>query len=222
MNFKAVIFDLDGTLLDTIDDLADSMNKVLGRLGMPIHGIPEYKIFVGDGMRKLVTRALPAALARGPDSGAVIDKTLGMMKKEYNRRCFIKTRPYEGMPAALRTLHDSGIKLAVLSNKPDAFTSKTVNRLLPGKLFSIILGQKDGGALKPDPAGALEISSGLGISPGEILYLGDTSTDMATAIAAGMFPAGALWGFRTREELSGSGAAVLFNSPSELPDYLGL
>ena len=219
MNFKAVIFDLDGTLLDTLDDLADSMNIVLGRLGFPSHERAEYKIFVGDGMRKLVIRALPAQ--QDPGTGNLIDKALGMMKKEYNRRCFLKTRPYEGMAGTLKKLYSGGIKLAILSNKPEAFTRKTVRRLLPRNYFSIVTGQKEGFPLKPDPAGALEISSRLIIPPREILYLGDTSTDIITAKAAGMLPAGALWGFRTREELAGSGAAVLFQSPMELPEYLG-
>ena len=145
-----------------------------------------------------------------------------MMKKEYNRRCFIKTRPYAGTIEALGRLHSGNMKLAILSNKPDAFLRKTVKRLLPPGYFSFILGQKEGFPLKPDPACALEISYRLDIPPGEILYLGDTSTDIVTAKLAGMFPAGALWGFRTREELEESGAAVLFRSPSELPDYLGL
>ena len=170
MDFKAVIFDLDGTLLDTLDDLADSMNIVLGRLGFPVNETAEYKVFVGDGLRKLVIRALPGS--SGAD--APIDKALGMMKKEYDRRCFLKTRPYEGMVGALKKLYSGGVKLAVLSNKPDAFTRKTVKRLLPRKYFSIVLGQKEGFPLKPDPAGALEISSRLAISPREILYLGDT------------------------------------------------
>ncbi len=214
MKFQVVIFDLDGTLLDTIEDLSDSMNLVLEKLGHPGHSISLYKNFVGNGIRNLVIRSLPQ-----PSDEALIGRALKMMQREYRRRCFMKTVPYKGIPEVLKTLVSRGVKLAVLSNKPDPLTRKMVNKLLPGKYFEIVMGEKSGVPLKPDPSGACAISAGLKIDPSGILYLGDSSVDILTAKAAGMYPAGALWGFRSREELEKNGALALFKDPYELLQF---
>lgn len=211
-NFRAVIFDLDGTLLDTLEDLADSMNNVLAQMGLPGHDLERYKFFVGDGVEMLVRRALPVTHR----DDATVARSVSAMRQEYGRRWALKTRPYEGVPELLDGLRERGLKTAILSNKPDDFAKMTVERLLPHGRFDLVLGERPGTARKPDPAGALEVAERLGLPPEAFLYVGDTGTDMRTAVAASMFPVGALWGFRPASELVASGAKVLIHEPSEL------
>lgn len=216
MKYKAVVFDLDGTLLDTLDDLADSMNSALESRGLPTHSTKEYKYFVGDGVEKLVERTLPKDL-RTPDT---IQELLLINREEYSRRWDNKTKPYDGIPELLDKLLALRVKTAVLSNKPHEFTVLTVEKLLPGQSFDIVLGVKPGALPKPDPAGATELCKDLGIAPEEILYLGDTNTDMLTANAAGMYAVGALWGFRDAAELLEAGAKTLIAHPTDLLELL--
>jgi phosphoglycolate phosphatase len=216
MKFKAVLFDLDGTLLDTIDDLADSMNSVLEKHGFPKHGIDKYKYFVGDGMDVLVRRALPVFLK----DESVIAGCIVAMKEEYSFRWADKTRPYDGIPELLDALSASGVRLSILSNKPHEPTGIVVSRMLADWKFEIVAGVREGVPRKPDPAAAISIAESLGIAPGEFLYLGDTNTDMKTAVAAGMFPAGALWGFRTAGELIEAGARILVSHPADLLGFV--
>lgn len=215
-NHEAVIFDLDGTLLDTLEDLADSMNSVLGRHGFPVHDVQAYKYFVGEGMELLVRRALPQDRC----DQAMVARCHAEMREEYGRRWADKTRPYEGIPELLDGVRARGVSMAVLSNKPDDFTRLTVSRLLPGWRFERVLGLRPSSPRKPDPWGALLITREIGIPPEEFLYLGDTGTDMETARAAGMLPVGALWGFRTAGELLSNGAAKLISHPLELLELL--
>ncbi len=216
MKFKAVLFDLDGTLLDTIDDLADSMNSVLERYGFPKHGVDEYKYFVGDGMDILVRRALPEPCK----DEALIAGCVAAMKEEYSYRWAEKTRPYDGIPALLDAFSSSGIRLSILSNKPHEPTGIVVSRMLADWKFEEVVGVRDGIPRKPDPTAALSIAESLGIAPDEFLYLGDTNTDMKTAVAAGMFPAGAVWGFRTAGELIEAGARILVMHPADLLNFI--
>jgi phosphoglycolate phosphatase len=212
MNYRAVLFDLDGTLLDTIHDLAASMNHVLRDLGLPEHQLEAYKSFVGDGVEMLVRRALPF----GHRDEETVHRGVGAMRDEYGRRWGERTRPYDGIPALLDALTARHVKMAILSNKPDDLTKTTVSALLSEWRFEPVLGERPFVPKKPDPAGALEISARLEIPPAEFLYVGDTNTDMQTANAACMFPVGALWGFRTAEELFGSGAKALIEKPLDL------
>ena len=205
MRFKAVIFDLDGTLLNTLEDLADSMNCVLKRNRLPEHNLAAYRYFVGDGIEMLVRRALPFEVASEND----FQRFVREMKSEYASRWLLKTRPYPGVPEMLAAFAAAGIAMAVLSNKPDDASNEIVKSLLPNIDFRIVLGATPERPKKPDPSAALEIASRLGISPEDFLFMGDTSIDMQTACAAGMFPVGALWGFRPAEELIASGAKVL-------------
>lgn len=205
MRFKAVIFDLDGTLLNTLEDLADSMNCVLERNRLPEHNLAAYRYFVGDGIEMLVRRALPFEVASEND----FQRFVREMKSEYASRWLLKTRPYPGVPEMLAAFAAAGIAMAVLSNKPDDASNEIVKSLLPNIDFRIVLGATPERPKKPDPSAALEIASRLGISPEDFLFMGDTSIDMQTACAAGMFPVGALWGFRPAEELIASGAKVL-------------
>ena len=210
--YKAVLFDLDGTLLNTLEDLADATNAALAELGLPGHPLEAYKQFVGDGMENLVRRAMrqerldDALLARG----------IELTRHEYAGRWAEKARPYPGIPDLLDGLSRRGIPMAVFSNKPDEFTRLCVTRLLPGWHFAVVQGATPDLPLKPDPHGAWAVADRMGVAPGEILYLGDTNTDMQTAVAAGMFPVGALWGFRTADELLAAGAAALAASPAEV------
>jgi phosphoglycolate phosphatase len=212
MRYKAVLFDLDGTLLDTLDDLATAANRVLAAQSLPVHPVAAYRSFVGDGVRVLVERILPPALR----SAQKIDETVTAFIEEYGRNWHVRTVPYPGIAAMLDQLIALGLRLTILSNKPDAFTRLCVERLLPQWRFDPLLGQRPGVPKKPDPAGALEIATLLGLEPAEILYVGDSSVDMRTARSAGMDGVGVLWGFRDAEELQAAGAWRLIAQPLDL------
>jgi phosphoglycolate phosphatase len=216
IKFKAVLFDLDGTLLDTLGDLANSMNSVLARLGYPQHPINSYRYFVGDGMRKLAERVLPESDRVSQN----IDLCYQGMRVEYAKRWAQTTRPYDGIPQLLAELDKRGIKKVVLSNKPDDMTKLTIEKLLPDFKFDIVQGVSDKIGPKPDPTGACAISKELGLSPSEFLYLGDTNTDMQTAKNVGMYPVGAAWGFRDADELKASGAKAIVQNPIDVISLL--
>jgi phosphoglycolate phosphatase len=214
---SAVMFDADGTLLDTIQDLADSMNETLGHFGFPTHETERYKYFVGDGMENLVKRAVPASVRSDPGTVA---GCLQMMRDIYDLNWNNKTRPYPGIPDMLDALSERGITLVILSNKPDQFMQKIIGEMLPAWRFAVVMGERPPIPRKPDPSSALEICSRLSLQPEDFLYLGDTATDMLTANAAGMYAVGALWGFRTEEELLAAGARRVIRRPIELLDLL--
>jgi phosphoglycolate phosphatase len=212
MRFSAALFDLDGTLLDTLDDLANSMNAVLERAGFGVHPTAAYKVFVGEGLRNLIERALP----EGSRDEATVASTMAAMRAEYGGRWAEKTRPYDGVEAMLKRLSGMGVRMAILSNKPDDFTKLCVAKLLSGHAFEIVMGAREGVPPKPDPVGAIEVASRMGVAPDKFLYLGDTNTDMQTARAAGMFAVGALWGFRDESELREAGAHEIVANPGEV------
>ena len=216
MTYQAVLFDLDGTLLDTLDDLADSVNVTLESLGFPTHPVDAYRYFVGDGAEKMVRRALPETHREPEAVGAAV----AQVRAEYGRRWAAKTRPYEGVPELLNALRERGVLMTILSNKPDDFTKLVVSKLLPERDFAVVLGARDAVALKPSPKAALEIADRLAIPPAQFLYVGDTDTDMKTATAAGMYAVGALWGFREGDELLAGGASVLIERPLDLLRYV--
>jgi phosphoglycolate phosphatase len=216
--FKAVVFDLDGTLLDTLDDLADCMNAALRELGLKDHpDVSHHKYFVGDGVRNYILRVLPEDKRADEELIARLSATY---RRNYAAGWKVKTRPYDGVPQTLAELRRRGLRLAVLSNKPDEFSKATVAAFFEPGLFELVVGAGDDMPLKPDPAAALEIARRMGLAPADFLYVGDTATDMKTAVAAGMFPVGAMWGFRPAEELKGSGARVLIKRPGELSRYV--
>ena len=210
--YSAVIFDLDGTLLDTLEDLGDAVNRVLKQFGFPEHPVDAYRYFVGEGSAVLVERALPESVRHSDIYREVFDAFLA----DYNQSWKVKTRVYDGVPEMLDRLTDVGVSMSVLSNKPHPFTVECVRELLSKWRFISVLGLRPEVPRKPDPAGALETAQLLGVAPERILYLGDSGTDMKTAVAAGMFPVGALWGFRTRDELLANGAAAVIPHPTEL------
>lgn len=213
MPLQAVLFDLDGTLIDSLLDLANATNRTLAKYGFPAHPVEAYKIFVGDGVRKLVTRALPAE--RRQDE-ALLGRCLQTYAEDYGSHWNVATHLYDGVAGLLDGLTARGIRLAVLSNKPEVFTLSCVRAYLAKWKFEVVLGA--GGAFphKPDPAAALEVARRMNLSPSEFLYLGDTATDMQTACNAGMVAVGATWGFRTRGELQTAGARYLIDRPAEL------
>ncbi|AEE91784.1 HAD-superfamily hydrolase, subfamily IA,variant 3 [Tepidanaerobacter acetatoxydans Re1] len=212
MKYKAIIFDLDGTLLDTLEDLANSMNQVLKSQGLPIHEIEKYKQFVGSGMYNLALRALP--LDKRDES--FIKHCQNLMQEEYKKRWADTTKPYEGIPELLDRLTTLGCKKAVLSNKPHEFTQLIVKKLLERWSFDAVFGERPGVPRKPNPAGALEIAKLLDIPPKEFIYLGDSGIDMNTAKSAGMYAVGVLWGFRDADELMENGADLIIKTPIEL------
>lgn len=216
MPYKAILFDLDGTLLNTLEDLRNAANRVLAARGLPTHNLDEYRYFIGDGTAMLITRALPEE-KRNDDT---IRACLKAFREDYGRSWKVKTKPYDGVTEMLDELTVRGLKIAVLSNKSHEFTNRCVHDLLPNWTFDVVLGQRGEVPLKPDPAGALEVAERLNIPPAEFLYLGDSAVDMKTAIAAGMFPVGVLWGFRPAEELRENGAQALIERPSEVLNLL--
>jgi phosphoglycolate phosphatase len=216
MSVKAVLFDLDGTLLNTLEDLADAMNRILRQRGFPTHSLDAYRYFVGNGSWMLVNRALPES-RHGQEE---VNSCLEAFLNDYGENWMIKTRPYEGVPAMLDGIVERGLKIAILSNKKDEITKKSVSRLLSSWTFDAVMGQRDGVPVKPDPSAALQIAAQFQMSPGEFVYVGDSAVDMKTAATAGMFSVGALWGFRTAEELLAGGAKVLINKPTDLLDVV--
>jgi phosphoglycolate phosphatase len=216
MSYKAVLFDLDGTLINTLHDLATCVNTVLSEKGFPTHKLNAYRFFVGEGAIVLIRRALP----KGEWSDSLIKECHEMFMRVYRQNCGKEAFLYEGIPELLNELTQRRLKLCVLSNKPHELTIKSISELLSNWKFDIVLGQRDNVPRKPDPAGAVEIANHLNMTASDFLYLGDTAIDMKTSIAAGMFPVGALWGFRDRKELLQNGAQKLIEKPIELLELL--
>jgi phosphoglycolate phosphatase len=216
MVYRAVLFDLDGTLLDTLKDIADSVNMALAQLGFPQHEVEAYKYFVGDGREALAIRALP----EDRRDTVNVERLSTSIEEEYSKRWAINTLAYPGVPDMLQTLTDLGIKMAILSNKPQASTEEMVAIFFPQWRFELVFGAQSFIPMKPDPTAALQIARRLNIPPAEFLYLGDTDVDIKTASAAGMYPVGALWGFRTADELLTGGARQLIQNPTDLPNLL--
>ena len=227
MALKLVLFDLDGTLLDTLDDLADATNAALAGFGLPALPASDYKQLVGNGVRILMQRAYTAA-ARNAASDATATVTgmpadaemIAAFNREYDARWDCKTHPYDGIPELLVQLRAAGLSLCILSNKPDAFTCKIAERFFQSDAFDLVTGMRADRPGKPDPTLALELCRQAGVSPFDSVLVGDSSTDILTAKAAGMAPVGVLWGFRSADELSGAGARHLVRTPVELAELL--
>ncbi|HBL56209.1 MAG: HAD family hydrolase [SAR324 cluster bacterium] len=216
MQFKAVCFDLDGTLLDSLADLADCTNKILLKRGFPEHPVDAFRYFVGDGAKMLMTRVLPEEVR----NESLIEDCRQDFETSYRECWNEQTIPYKDIPELLDALIGRQLKLTVLSNKPNEFTLLMVENLLAQWNFEVVLGQREGIPRKPDPAGMLEICQQLEIPAEAFLYLGDTATDMKTAVSAGCFPVGVLWGFRTEEELRDNGARAIVKEPLDVLDFL--
>ncbi len=207
---RAILFDLDGTLADSLADLANATNWALAQLGCPAHPPESYCHFVGDGARELCARALPR------DRQDLLDESLRLMRERYDTHCFDLTKLYAGIPELISALAERHLSLAVLSNKPDVFTRRMIAHYFQPSPFAVVRGQLPNVPLKPDPIAALQIAKQLSVPPAQWLYLGDTNTDMHTARAAGMHAVGVLWGFRDREELVKSGAEHIVAWPEQV------
>ncbi len=213
MNYEAVIFDLDGTLINSIDDLADSCNEMLVAYDLPVHTVEEYKYFVGNGVAKLVERALPKEQAENKE---FYEKALAKFRGIYNGRVLNKTRAYSGIRETLAKLAEKEIPLAICTNKPMEAAKAIINILFEPNTFKMVIGDRPGHPRKPDPTTVLEITKALGVRPEKVAYLGDSGVDMQTAVNAGFLPIGVLWGFRQKEELLQDGAQLLLEKPTDL------
>ena len=214
--FRAIIFDLDGTLLNTLDDIADSVNRTLEENGCSPHAVDAYRSFIGDGWRMLVARALP----EDRRSEASIETYAQQSRKIYRENWNRKTQFYAGIPDLLDQLQEQGVPLAVLSNKPHDFTLRYAEAYLSRWAFAAIMGFGDRFPPKPDPAAALQITRQIGLPPSDFLFVGDSSVDMQTAHGAGMHAVGVAWGFRGPEELLQNGCHTLVEQPLEIVPLL--
>ncbi|HUX13022.1 MAG TPA: HAD family hydrolase [Spirochaetia bacterium] len=213
---RGILFDLDGTLLDTIDDISDAANTVLRRHGFPLFTSEDYRRMVGWGITELMRRCIPGERV----DRQLLDSCVAEMKAEYAAHPVDRTRPYEGVIAVVRELGRRGYKLAVLSNKAHELTTIIVEKIFPADSFAVVQGQRSSIPPKPDPEAALSICATFGLKPSEMLYVGDTAVDMETALNAGMTPLGVSWGFRDRTEVVNAGARMVIDTPYELLEIL--
>lgn len=210
MMYRAAVFDLDGTLLNTLADLTDSGNELLASYGRPPHTEQEFRYFVGNGWRKLMERLLPG---EPPER---IDEALSRYRAIYEKCLTGKTKPYDGILDMLTALRARGVRLAVCTNKHISAAEALIQKYFPAGLLDAVEGDRPGVPRKPDPAHVRILLEKLGVTPEETVYLGDSGVDMQTAKNAGVLPVGVLWGFREKDELLKNGAKVLLLHPSEL------
>ena len=215
MKFDAVFFDLDGTLVNSLDDLANSVNYVLSQKGFPNHSTDAFKYFAGDGIAKMIERALP------PDNryDEAISELKGLFMERYKNHCVEYTVPYDGLVSLVSCLKEKGIKIAVVTNKAQEMAEKIVYALY-GDVFDCILGLRDGVPPKPDPTGIFMALKQLKVTPEKCAFVGDSGMDIAGSVNSGTYPIGVLWGFREKEELTKFGARELVSNADELMEIL--
>ena len=216
MLFEAVIFDLDGTLLDSLEDIATAANRVLEEMGKPTYPWQDYNQLVGDGVAMLFQRALPECEARPELKLECMER----FDAEYSKCWSIRSKAYEGIDTLLDSLTERELSLSILSNKPEPFTKKCVSYFFPKTQFIHVLGHSERFPRKPDPTSAKWIAAQLGVPNDRIAYVGDTNTDMKTAVGAGLCAIGVTWGFRPESELRAFGAQVICNDVGELANCL--
>jgi len=214
--YQAVLFDLDGTLLDTLADIAGALNRALGKNGFPGRSIIDCRAFIGDGARTLISRALPKDVA----TDETIDQCLSDFRQDYARNWNLTTRSYPQVPELLHALSGRGVRFSILSNKPHEFTIKCVEKFLPDWPFEAVFGQREKVPLKPDPSAALEIARQMNVRPAAFLFVGDSPVDMKTGFNAGMDAVGVSWGFTDRERLSEKHDGVIVSRPLEILDLI--
>lgn len=217
MKCKGVIFDLDGTLVDSLKDIANAMNTVLLKLDYTTHSYEQYQFFIGSGLRNLVSKSLPE-IHRNENQ---IEHCHNLMVEGYRDYCIIETKPYEGIIALLDYLVSQNIKLGVFSNKSDELTKKIVAALFPN-YFESVVGLSTEALKKPNPSEALYISKSWEFNPEEIIFVGDSGIDMQTATNANMQAVGVSWGYRPQEELIAEGAKHIINHPSDLIEIINI
>lgn len=214
MKYKAVIFDMDGTTLDTLEDLLGALNHTLGRFGFPLHDLREMRGYVGNGIRRQIEQGAPAGTP-----AETIDRMLPVFMEYYKVHGAEHTHPYEGIPELLSHLRDRGIRTAIVSNKADVSVRRLTEVYFPG-LFEVSVGEKEGVRRKPAPDSVLEVLRIMGLSVSDAVYVGDSEVDIQTADRAGMDRIIVGWGFRDREDLLRDGADRVFGSPREVEEYL--
>lgn len=212
--YKHVIFDLDGTLLNTIDDLADAGNHVCTLHSWPTHTVDAFKLMVGNGIPKLVERFAPQGTSQ-----EMLDQAYQEFMDWYGVHKEDKTAPYAGMPEVAKTLREAGVSIAVLSNKADVMAGPVVEHYYPG-IFPVVQGALPGLPTKPDPTLLYKLMERLGATREDTLFVGDSNVDIRTAKNGGLTGCGVLWGFRSREELEAAGADVIVSTPQELQDLI--
>lgn len=215
-SFDAVIFDLDGTLLDSLQDIAEAANSVLISLGSPVYPVSEYRYLVGDGVGVLFQRALPECVT----NVELRNECVHRFEIAYSNYWKNHSKPYDGILDLLKLVCSADLKLGILSNKLDSFTKKCASHFFPSISFDMVVGHSDQFPRKPDPSSALWMARNFGLQPGRIAYVGDTNTDMKTAVSAGFYAIGVTWGFRPETELREHGARVVAHAPSELKAIL--
>ena len=208
--YRCVIFDLDGTLLNTLDDLANAGNYALEKLGLPVHDVEEYRYFVGNGIPKLIQRIVPEK-----SDQELCDKARRFFSQYYSSHSTDKTHPYNGICDLLLRLTDDGIKIGVATNKDHEFSESLVHTFF-GNSVNVVCGRREGAPKKPDPFSVNYIIEKLGAEKRKTIYVGDSNVDMETAHNAGLDSCGVLWGFRTEKELRESGAHYIVKTPEEL------
>lgn len=209
---KACMFDLDGTLANTLDSMAYVANEILRGMGLKEQPTEKFKYYSGEGADMLVRRCLKDA---GDPELTHFEECRELYRKKFDEDPLYKVVPYEGITETLQALKKAGVKLAVCSNKPHVAAVKVINKMFPGE-FDLVIGQSDAIRRKPAPDAPLKAAAEFDVSPEECMYIGDTKTDMETGTAAGMHTIGALWGFRDREELESSGAEIIAETPRDL------
>lgn len=214
MKYQLVIFDMDGTILNTLEDLTDSVNHALEQLGLPTHTIEEVRNFVGNGIRKLIERAVP----KGTDQ-QLMDKVHQAFTAYYKVHCADKTRPYEGILEMLKNLKAAGCKLAVVSNKADYGVQELCQQYFEG-IFDYAVGEREGIQKKPAPDSVNEVLNRLQFERNQAVYVGDSDVDVATARNAGLDCIAVEWGFRTREFLIEQGAKTLIAEPKQIEEIV--
>ena len=210
---KCVIFDLDGTLVHSIPDIAAAMNRSLQKYGLPVFEESAYKYKVGNGVLKLTERCVG-------EHKELYQQVLDAYKADYAAHNQVNSRAFKGVPDMLKALCEKGVDVCVLTNKDQSDAERVLAHYFPDIAFSVIKGRTEGVPLKPDPAGALLIAETLGLTKDDCWYVGDTNTDMQCGNAAGMETIGVLWGYRPREELTANGARHLVSEPEEIVDLV--
>ncbi len=214
MKYKLAVFDMDGTILDTLKDMTDSLNHVMREYGLPEHSISEVRMFVGNGIHKLIERAVPEGT-----SVEMVEKAFNSYVPYYEKHCADATRPYDGITELLRALRDEGVLTAVVSNKKDIAVQALVKEYFDG-LFDESVGEREGIRIKPAPDSVLQVLKELQVEKGDAVYIGDSDVDLQTALNAGLDAIAVTWGFRDREFLIEHGASVFADNPRDLLDYL--
>lgn len=209
--FKLAIFDMDGTLLNTLADLAEACNHALSEGGFPVYKVDEYKDFIGRGPMYLVEQALPEANR----DDATLKKTREAFSAYYDKHSLDFTKPYDGVADAIKSAREAGVSIAIWSNKPNEFAVNLSEKFFAG-LIDLPVGSKEGVPLKPDPAVGVEIMRHFGVSPDETVYIGDSGVDMQTGKGLGAYTVGVTWGFRPKDELQKCGADVIVDNVEQL------